>query len=292
MENIALLSALMLGILLKAVSYLKSKNDLLLLAALIVASLGLGILLEISESSRSPDPDNPVGKRIIISTVVFSLGFTYLFQSQLLRKISARALLGYTLILFYTAWVQLPVSDDGFHPALQMLAFAVTITLGIALIPLPPNPAVKFGMYVWFLLVDIAFMYQQYSFGVIKIIFNEPANVENLIFATLTGMVFLQLLINLVFLALAIPFVHRVENQWEVQKLREHIDTLIAKVDESPGDSWNTLCFASGLGMALYLNARNEWLQPWIVMNGAIIAIGYVDQIPWKRIFPKGKTKT
>jgi hypothetical protein len=199
---------------------------------------------------------------LLMSILLFVLAYAWLFKDLILLRLSATSLMHCTFLGTFALYAY---RSGGPMPIWLLGWFALPLLSAVYLLEMPaPGKVSKLVAYVWFLLFLTFFLARQLSTEQVSELYQtqgfSPALYVSVFF---TGMVFLQLASNLVYLVFTIPG----------GDPDDHITRKV--VVGRPGAFEASLLVLHGL--ALWSIWRFQLLSPGVVLNASVIALSFVS---------------
>ncbi|MFH0875659.1 MAG: hypothetical protein V1859_07005 [archaeon] len=209
---------------------------------------------------------------ILFCFLYFAFLFSIYFKKEILPVIDERTLLLFNIILINLVATYLMIWRNFILLAITLPTLAVLyITFSVNKL----NFASKLLLYIWFLIMNISLIIFKFSFGAMSFFFNEAEITSySPIDIFLTGMVFLFLVSNAVYIFELIPIPGKHQSFSDrIKQLKEHICVLVSKYSDEQIKPWFGLFLIVILGGGFYLNFIFHIIPNEILMNFLIVFV-------------------
>lgn len=244
--------------------------------------LGLAIIALAGAWFMADPEDDVLFQVALFTTLAFVLLFAFAYRDVAMPHISRRALLHCSLIWYYGVWLSARAAPVEV-PSWVYIAAAVPVALA-ALVGFWPRDLwrwVRVLMYVWFLVVMMFVLGSQLSGDRLQQIYDASGfSLELYTYGFVTGAVFLLFGLYFIYATMLLMMRER-QGVWGrltgANRLRsvagEHAGMMVNRFS-GEGLSSVALVVVAAHGLLLGLNALYDWIDPSLLINASIMAVG------------------
>jgi hypothetical protein len=201
---------------------------------------------------------------LLMSSFLFVVAFAWLYKDWILLRLSATSLLHYTFLgifALYAYW------RGGPMPIWLLGWFALPLLSAVYLLEMPsPGKVSKLVAYAWFLLFLTFVLVRQLSTERVRELYQQQGfSLALYAYVFFTGMVFLQLASNLLYLVFTIPG----------GDPDDHITRKVVVGRPSPLEVLLLVLH----GLALWSIWRFQLLSPGLALNASVIALAFISLV-------------
>ncbi|MCB0329971.1 MAG: hypothetical protein KDD70_09915 [Bdellovibrionales bacterium] len=262
-----------IGAVIQGSRYLRTREDFYKAAGILVASL-LGFI------PGKKEVHYDLSMHIGVVGFMFALLFGSIFRDKILRTLSERVILEFTLVFHYALWTQVGYESEFGRIALYIVSLPTLLVLGLALFPGKPPKFVKLVMYTWFISMNVYLLVMQLMVDEVTAFFQEPISAWTLGYAVIFGMICFHLVVNVFYLLNLLPIPGKRESMREcLKRVGEHVNVLVSKVDDSQIHPFATLAIVFAFAAVLYLNTLYSWIPEWVVIQALLVIFLFLSWI-------------